>query len=148
MLGSEFKKIRIKSGYPQLAFGKLLGSTVKEVREYEDSLFNIPKLVEEALNKRLIRQDSSIQTDKVFSRRLFLKHMLTGNEVVDNIYKEAKWLREINRKPVYSRAATLFLKKIENNKEDKPIKVGVSSKEYFIPNRGFGDFICKKEWIE
>lgn len=148
MLGNEFKKIRIKSGYSQYGFGELLGLTIRGVIECENTPYHIPQQVEEALNKILIKQDSSLQTDKVFSRRLFLKHMLTGNEVIDNLYKEARWLKEIDRKKVFSKATSLLIKRLENNKEGKPIRTGVTNQEYFLPNRGYGNFICKKEWLE
>ena len=148
MLGKELKTIRVKAGYTQSQFAKILGATLEDIFGYEHDFYFIPPHIEEALSKIVNDKRSSILTDKVFSRDLFLKHMLTGNEVIDNIYLEADWLKEYDGKKVYIKATDTLLRRFENNKEGEIIKVGIKSQEYFFPTPRYAYFICKKEWLK
>lgn len=74
-----------------------------------------------------------ILTDEKFSREKYLKEVLTGNELIDEIIYEIQWAKEIDGKRVYCK----------KNKEYKYI--------YYIPClKGFRykkEIIIKPNWL-
>lgn len=143
MIGSELKNIRISSGLSQAKFSKLLGVNQVTISKFETGALGIPSQLEKIINKMVNTEYKTILTNKVFSRELFLKNMLTGNEVIDDIYINAEWLKSYDNKQVYAKGLRLIVRSHRN----KNIAVGNWKFGYVIIGMG-QTFYCKEEWIK
>lgn len=143
MLGSELKNIRISSGLSQAKFAKLLGTKQDKICKIETGSLEISQELENAINKIIDKEYKITLTNKIFSRELFLKDMLTGNEVIDDIYINADWLKAYDNKQVYAKGLRLIVRSHRN----KNIAVGNWKFEYVIIGIG-QPFYCKEEWIK
>lgn len=143
MLGSELKSIRIKSGLNQKRFSKKLCITQATLSQMENGILEVSPKVEKTLEKNIKKEYTVTNTNKVFSRELFLKDMITGNKLVDDLYLNAGWLKEIDNEPVYIKKIRII---IVDNKENE---IGLL-KEYlsYILKINATDFYAKKEWIK
>lgn len=141
MLGSELKKIRKKYRLTQKQFAKKLGTTNVYLSRMETGLLEITPNIIKALSEKQKKKYTIIKTDKVFSRDLFLKDMLTGNEVIDDIYINADWLYKLDGKKVSIRRTEIALL----NDKNEEIEVLRGIEQYIIEYNNI--FYPKKEWI-
>lgn len=142
MLGSELKEIRLSLGLTQQKFAKILHIRQPVLCEMELGTIEVPFYIEDQLEKTVDKEYSTRLTDKRFSRELFLKDMLTGNEVVDDIYINCDWLNDIDGKKVYEKTIDITIE----NTRTKNRKVISKLCEYFIEEKKV--FYCKPKWIK
>lgn len=145
MLGSELKKIRKKMQLTQKKFAKKIFTNTSYISKMENGDIPISPKIEKTLEKSIRKEYIITQTNKVFSREKFLLNMLTGNDVVDDILLNAKWLHSLDNQKISSKKTRSF---IEDEKCNNLGLLG-ESKRYIINLNGLkGTFYVKKEWIK
>ena len=142
MLGSELRAIRLNLGLTQKKFGRFLKLSQSDLSKMELGIFDVPFYIEDMLEKKVDEKYSTSLTNKRFSKELFLKDMLTGNEVVDEIYLNADWLNDIDGKEVYEKSVDITIENVKT----KNRKVVSKICEYFIEEKKV--FYCKPKWIK
>lgn len=156
MLGSELKKIRVKSGYNQIKFAKLLNVSQPTISNLEAGTMTISPAMENKLGIILDKETSTSLTKKIFSRELFLKDMLTGNEVIDEIYINADWLKKLDNSKIHSKGTRLLLNEFDIYKgQIRVIESCNNAKKPVIRSWNFRnvilakgkEFYCKESWL-
>lgn len=142
MLGSELKKIRKRYRLNQKEFAEKLSISQAYLSRMENGILEITPNIIKTLEQRQRKEYTIIKTNKTFSRDLFLKDMLTGNEVIDDIYKNAAWLYKLDGKPISIKKTKII---ILNEKYEK-IEVLEEINQYIIEYDK--TFYAKKEWIK
>lgn len=141
MIGSELKEIRTYYKLNQFKFAKRLGVTQTDLSRMENDILEITPDIVQILVRNQRREYKIVETDKIFSRDLFLKDMLTGNKVIDDIYINADWLYKLDGKKVYIKRTKFILL----NDKNEEIEVLKGMKQYIIKYNQ--TFYPKKEWI-
>ncbi len=140
MLGNELKEKRIKSGLTAKDLSKMLEVSESHIKKMEDGIYRINKKSEKKINNILNEEYNLFSTNKTFSRELFLNDMLTGNNVIDDIYINANWLKRLDGKTVYNRG-----RRKDNRFSKHNERVSKNDKRYVIFDTTL--FYCKKEWL-
>lgn len=154
MKGNELREIRVGLGFSQKDFAKKLEISQPFLCRMEKGSLEVNKKVEKLLENKSIEKQLEInikkrttmkKTNKVFSRQKFLENMLTGNKVIDNLYKEADWIIELDNKPVYLKKKEKLL---EDNKGNFLGILNVNVKHIIKIGKIYNDFFCKMEWTK
>lgn len=142
MLGSELKKIRNKMQITQKKFAERLCVNQGLLSQMENGDKPVSSKVIKALSTVVRKEVTITKTDKVFSKTNFLLNMLTGNVIVDDLYINSQWLKDLDNRKVALKETKIF---IEDNKGTKIGLLGTSL-EYIIEN--IPVFYVKKEWLK
>lgn len=142
MLGSELKEIRLTLGQTQKQFSKRIYVTQAQLSKMEGGIIKVPLFIEEKFIKVIKEEKHKSLTNKKFSKELFLKDMLTGNKVVDDLYINSSWLDIFNDKEVYVNKLDITIENIITKK----IKTKSKLLNYFI--KADVEFFCKRKWIK
>ncbi len=142
MLGKELKDKRIKSGLTLNELGKLLECSPTYVDRLENGVYPLTKKLIKRINNVISEEYTLGITNKKFSREKFLKDMLTGNSVIDDIYINANWLKNMDNKPIYTRGS----QKDTNSITYKATRVRQAQKQYVILDTNL--FYCKEQWLD
>ena len=145
MLSSELRDKRIKSGLTQKDLAILLDISTSSVAHLESGTSKISKDIEKKINKVINDKYTLAVTNKIFSRESFLKSMLTGNKVIDDIYINADWLKKLDKKPVFLRGSQK-----DYSFQFKGLRVRNTQKQYVtFGNTSSNDllFFCKEAWL-
>lgn len=142
MLGSELKKIRNKMQLTQKKFAKRICVNQGLLSQMENGDIPVSPKVIKALSTVIRKEVTITKTDKVFSRDNFLLNMLTGNIIIDDLYINSQWLKDLDNREVALRETKIFIE------DSKGIELGIlgTSFEYIIENKPI--FYVKKEWLK
>lgn len=142
MLGKDLKRIRKKLKLTQVKFAKRLGINISYISKMENNIIDIPPKIEKALERNIKKEYNIELTNKMFSRELFLLNMLTGNELIDDLYINAEWLMQLDGKKVSLKKTRIT---VENDKKEEIGFLG-EIKEYII--EGNANFYVKRAWVK